>query len=334
MKDLDYFILEELTKDEFEELTKKYGAYNQKGMPMDVWYDWVDYKNSHEKEAREFLKPLIKKEIDTMNEKEKKQWIDFPYTVDIYNKGPKNKNFILSIKTMISIVRRATHWQTVIGDREKDGWDYKNTCEHYFNGNFRCQLPPDAIHFDAWDDKATDNFKKNPSITTEVYNHTIWFSKPGESPSWNDICKGWRYYFEKVFNQFKGKVTFIIDRDPNNKNGLTMKFADPKIQEEIDKKIKYLKDPERVKELKIDWDKKWDAYYRGTRADAYDNSIGNISNKDKKEYRTKRMEELEAELIKNGTSQREIDKQVTDLLNDFYWGDEAERRKENKYWGD
>ena len=36
MKYLDYFILEELTKDEFEELTKKYGAYDQRGMPSEL----------------------------------------------------------------------------------------------------------------------------------------------------------------------------------------------------------------------------------------------------------------------------------------------------------
>lgn len=46
MKDLDYFILEELTKDEFEELTKKYGATKQKGMPTDLWFDWVEYRKN------------------------------------------------------------------------------------------------------------------------------------------------------------------------------------------------------------------------------------------------------------------------------------------------
>ena len=37
------------------------------------------------------------------------------------------------------------------------------------------------------------------------------------------------------------------------------------------------------------------------------------------------MNELEAELVKKGTSQREIDKQVAKLLNKFYFTDERKR---------
>ena len=334
MKDLDYFILEELTKDEFEELTKKYGAYDQKGMPSDLWDEWLDYKKSHENEADKFLTPLIKKEIDTLNDKEKKQWIDLPYKVDIYNKGPKNKNFIFSIRTMLSIVHRAEHWQTLLGSLEKDGYDYKHTNEYSFNGTFRCQLPPNAIHFEGTDKSFTDNFKKNPKVISEVYNDTVYFNKRGEHPTWDEVCRGWQYYFEKVFNQFKGKVTFIVDRDPSNEEGLTLKFADPKIQKEIEEKIKYLNDPERVKELKIDWDKKMDEYYKEQRRIYYDAAIANNRETKNKEERTKRMNELEAELVKKGTSQREIDKQVAKLLQDFHSDDVFASRKANKYWGD
>ena len=93
--------------------------------------------------------------------------------------------------------------------------------------------------------------------------------------SWNDICRGWQYYFEKVFNQFNGKVTFIVDRDPSNEECLTLKFADPKIQKEIEEKIKYLNDPERVTELKLDCDKKMDEYYKEQRRIYYDAAIAN-----------------------------------------------------------
>lgn len=339
MKDLDYFILEELTKDEFEEITKKYygegGAiHNQETMPSDIWKDWLDYKNSHKEEAAKLMEPLIKKEINILNSEEKEKWINLPYKVDIYNKGPKNKNFIFGIKTMLSIVNRATHWETSIDKVTKSGYEYKYTYDNYFDGTFRCQLPPNAIHFEGTNDKSTDNFKKNPKIISEVYNETLYFSKHGEGPSWNEICKGWQYYFEKVFNQFKGKVTFIVDRDPSNEEGLILKFADPKIQKEIEEKIKYLNDPERVKELKIDWDKKWDKYYKEKRKEAYDNVFDEYLPDDLKEYRTNRMNELEDELIKKGTSQREIDKQITKLLNDFYSSDIAEIRRKNRYWGD
>lgn len=321
MKDLDYFILEEITKDEFEELTKKYGATKHKGMPTDLWFDWVEYRNKHREETDKYLVPIVKKEVETLNAREKKLWINLPYTVDIYNKGQKNKDFIFGIRTMLNIVHRARHWETVLND---DG-DYNDTCEYYFNGTFKCQLPPDAIHFEGVDDNATDNFKKNPKIISDVYIDTIYFSKRGERPTWDDICKGWRYYFEKVFNQFKGKVTFIIDVDPTNKDYLTLKFADEKIQKEIDEKIKYMNDPERVKELEIDWNKKWDDYYKKERKKAYDNAVVNSYYGNEKENRINSMKELEAELIKNGTSQREIDKQVADLLNKFYFADERKR---------
>lgn len=333
MKDLDYFVLEKLTKDEFEELTKKYGAFDQKGMPKDIWYDWAEYVYNHKEETRKFMAPLIKKEVEELNKKEKKEWIDLPYTFDIYNKGPKNKGFILSIRTMRNIVNRAEHRQVIIDNKEKG--TYKDIVEHNFNGTFRCQLPPDAIHFVGTDDNATDNFKKNPNIKTQVYNTTVYFSKPGETPSWEDMCKGWQYYFEMVFNQFKGKVTFIVDRDKYNEKGFILKFADPNIQNDIKEKIKYMKDPERVKELKIEWDKKWDDFYKEQRKIYYDSAI-NLDGilKQQKEYRIKRVKELEDELIKKGIPQREIDKQVTALLYDFYNSDAKELAKRNKYWGD
>ena len=85
MKDLDYFILEELTKDEFEELTKKYGATKKKGMPTDLLFDWVAYRNKHRAETDKYLAPIIKKEVETLNDREKKLWINLPYKVDIYN---------------------------------------------------------------------------------------------------------------------------------------------------------------------------------------------------------------------------------------------------------
>ena len=113
-----------------------------------------------------------------------------------------------------------------------------------------------------------------------------------------------------------------------------MKFADPKIQKEIEEKINYLNDPERVKELKIDWDKKMDEYYKEQRRIYYDAAIANNRETKDKEERTKRMNELEAELVKKGTSQREIDKQVAKLLQGFRSDDVFASRKANKYWGD
>ena len=336
MKDLDLYITEELTQSEVEQLYYKW--YGNKKITKDQlaqfskWQD--DHKEEYDKLSKVWDKNLrdkINKANDVIEKNEKKMWINLPYTFDIYNKGPKNKDFIFGIRTMQRLFHGAWHWETKVVDDPKYGTISKSTHEHYYEDEINCELPPDFIHYkDMLDPKdATKNFTKLPEIEHYVWAYGMYFSKPGERPSWNDMCESWREYFDMIFTQYKGKVSMTLCEDPNEADHLLLKFADPKIRKEIDEKLKEMSDIKNIKNIETEWnaklDKKASEYRKNWEHKAYEYETTQWI-----EYLNDEVKKLTDEMLQNKASQRDIDYKVGDLLNELY----GRRHPKEIYWGD
>lgn len=268
---------------------------------------------------------LDRDEIKDLNKKLKDQWIDLPYKTQIYNKGAKNKDFVITRKNIYNIMTRAEHKYYELNSDGKPGsdeWRYSmilRTANNYFG--VLMDLAPDDITYaksvDFGDVKdSTDNFTKLPGIKEIIYTRPFWGDNDPESRIITRVLNS----YSKYFKSGKLNIEFVKAPDGYDKSYIYMKVVDPDFIKDKKEKIDKLSDPQNLKDLK-------DGFNKETARLAAE---AEKKRAEEKERRRKQDEAIEAEDKANREQLQEIidklkakgatEEKIKKTIKDFWFG--------------
>ncbi len=157
--------------------------------------------------------------------------VELPYTFNIYNEGPKNKDHKIT-KSIFYKLGRANNWKIVMCPKDADNIVYKKA--------------PTVIN--------TNNFKHAPELDDTIYLPLSFYNIKENvyEERWKDFIDTLKPYFKS------GKVSVTIDKPKktNTRYFIELTVNDNGFNRERDEKIEELTSSKALNELKKEWDEK------------------------------------------------------------------------------
>ena len=186
---------------------------------------------------------LIKSCLDNINESNEP--IKLPYTFDIYNEGPKNKDYKITKANIYKIFFNIEKQEF----EKEDGEKVVKFVDHY-DQMICLPLPADKITYKTYPTKEnTKDWTEIPSIQEYTW-AGAWYSNKFTEYNYQKYNKDWNEWFNMIKPYMKGKISVTISSD-TNKNGtkyLVFNINNDKFNQEREEKIKELKDPKHLEE--------------------------------------------------------------------------------------
>lgn len=200
------------------------------------------------------------KERKAAEAEQKKYWINLPYKFNIYNEGPKNKNFEQSFTYIKRLIENARH---TLYKKSSGSNEPTMSTENEYSDGFAIELPAPAMTYWAVGrdelKKASNNFTKIPSIRDKDY-----FTGTYNTDQWNRESRGFASLMRYLQPWFKGGklpcVMKVYDESKDLSRRPPFKLPDNFIVIGIDDKVYNTMRRERVKDLQntdtlVDWAK-------------------------------------------------------------------------------
>ena len=179
---------------------------------------------------------------------EGKDIIKLPYTFDIYNEGPKNKDYKITKSNIYKIFFSIGKEEQT----EKDGEKIVKFVNSY-NQMIRLPLPADKITYKKFPNKEnTKDWTEIPEIQEYTW-AGAWYSHKFVEYNYDKYNKDWNDWFKMIKPFMKGKISVTVIDAGNNV--LEFKLNNEQFNKERDEKIKDLKDIKHLEE----WSKEADA---------------------------------------------------------------------------
>lgn len=187
--------------------------------------------------------------------KESKQdKLQLPYTFDIYNEGPKNKDYKITKSTIYKIFFNIDKQERI----EKDGEIVVKFLDHH-SQMIKLPLPADKITYRYFPDKeSTKNWTEMPEIKDYTW-AGAWYSDKYVEYNYYDYNKDWNAWFRLIKPYMKGKVSVTIDDSGEKEYSskiLEIKVNNDLFNKEREEKIKELKDLSNLKKWAEEADRK------------------------------------------------------------------------------
>lgn len=173
--------------------------------------------------------------------------IELPYTFDIYNEGPNNKDYKITKSNIYKIFFS-------IGKKEfeeKDGEKVVKFVESY-DQMIRLPLPADKITYKQYPTKeSTKDWTEVPELQEYTW-AGAWYSNKFVEYNYNKYNKDWNDWFKMIKPFMKGKISVTIkDSGEKDKYGdkiLEFVVNNEQFNKDREEKIKEMKDPKHLKE--------------------------------------------------------------------------------------
>lgn len=185
---------------------------------------------------------LIKSCLDNINESNEP--IKLPYTFDIYNEGPKNKDYKITKSNIYKIFFSIGKEEF----EENDGTKVVNFVDNY-DQMICLPLPANKITYKVFPTKEnTKNWTEIPQIREYTW-AGAWYSRKFVEYNYQKYNKDWNEWFNMIKPYMKGKISVTISED-KDKNGkyLIFNLNNDKFNQEREEKIKDLKNPKHLEE--------------------------------------------------------------------------------------
>ena len=201
-----------------------------------------------------FESTLIINCLDLINEE--KDQIKLPYIFDLYNEGPKNKDFKISKANIYKIFFSVGKSEEV--DKE-EGKKVVKFIENY-SQMIRLPLPADKITYKEIPNKEnTKNWTEIPEINEYMW-AGAWYSNKFKEYNYTKHNEDWNEWFTMIKPFMKGKISVTIDETGEN-NKLDYKTLgiivnNEQFNKEREEKIKELKDPKNLEKWSTEADEK------------------------------------------------------------------------------
>lgn len=186
---------------------------------------------------------LIKSCLNNINESNEP--IKLPYTFDIYNEGPKNKDYKITKSNIYKIFFNIGKEEF----EEKDGKKVVKFVEHY-NQMICLPLPANKITYKVFPTKEnTKNWTEIPEIQEYTW-AGAWYSNKFVEYNYQKYTKDWNEWFNMIKPYMRGKISVTIteSKDKNGNKFLVFNLNNDKFNQEREEKIKELKDPKHLEE--------------------------------------------------------------------------------------
>ena len=179
---------------------------------------------------------------------EGKDPIKLPYTFDIYNEGPKNKDYKITKSNIYKIFFS-------IGKSEEfnkeDGTKVVKFAESH-SQMIRLPLPADRITYKEVPNKENT---KNWTVVPEIREYTwagAWYSDKFVEYNYNRYNRDWNDWFKMIKPFMKGKLSVTLsetgEKDHIDWKILGITVNNEQFNKEREEKIKELKDPKHLEE--------------------------------------------------------------------------------------
>ena len=178
-----------------------------------------------------------------------KKDIKLPHTFDIYNEGPKNKDYKISKSVIHELFFKIEKTEEIKVD---DNYTVVKFLDKY-NQFIRLPLPADKIDYKEWPTKSsTNNWTKLPEIN-EYTSAGAWYSDKWVEYNWRKYNEDWSKWFKMLKPYMKGKISVTIWTD-----GKEDKFGDKQLFITVNNDKFNKEREEKIKELSnVDNLKKW-----------------------------------------------------------------------------
>ena len=205
-------------------------------------------KSSRMKSLNEFCneQSLIQECITTINESS--QSIKLPYTFDIYNEGPKNKDYKITKSTIYKIFFSIDKKEEF---EKEDGTKVLKFVDNH-SQMIKLPLPADKITYREFPNKETT---KNWTVVPEIRDYTwagAWYSNKFAEYNYSKYNKDWNEWFTMLKPFMKGKISVTIKESDEKKSydGKVLEIVvnNDQFNKDREEKIKELKDPKHLKE--------------------------------------------------------------------------------------
>jgi len=212
--------------------------------------------------------------IEAMNESSN-EIIKLPYTFDIYNEGPKNKDYKITKANIHKIYLAA-------GRREE--FDKKTgkkmvTFIGDHSEQIRLPLPANHITYKYFPDKEnTKNWTEVPELMPYTW-AGAWYSDKYVEYNYREYNKDWNEWFNAIKPYMKGKISVTMQESGHKSHfskELELVVNDERFNKEREERMKAMRDPSNLK--------KWAEY-----ADAKEKA--EIKKRKEEEERKKKAEE-------------------------------------------
>lgn len=178
--------------------------------------------------------------IDFINEA--KEDVKLPYTFDLYNEGPKNKNYWMGKKFIYNTF-----------------FDLEDNHKEHYSQDILLPLSADKLYYkEKPTASSTDNWTKIPEIETHM-SAGAWYSDKWVEYNYKQYQRDWNDWFAMIKPYMKGKISVTINKsnevDIVEWAKLEISVNDKKFNQDIADKIKEMTDPQLLKDWKDKADK-------------------------------------------------------------------------------
>lgn len=187
------------------------------------------------------------KEVCLSNINEANEPIKLPYTFDIYNEGPKNKDYKITKANIYKIFFS-------IGKEEFEETDGEKVVKFVdsYNQMIRLPLPADKISYKVFPSKEnTKNWTEIPELQEYTW-AGAWYSSKFVEYNYQKYNKDWNEWFKMIKPYMRGKISVTVKQDDTSNDSkdkhLIFVINDDRFNKEREEKIKELKDPKHLKE--------------------------------------------------------------------------------------
>lgn len=265
MKHLSNFILEYNTPNKKTNKIKSiYGSKNdiRHQFPQEEWESDDMYRTRIESYLA-----IDKDDVKRTNDELKAKWINPPFQTVIYNKGPKNKNWRLTLLNMSDFMKRYSQpfytYEEIGSFDDKDKkWEFNTKCETKKpepKGMIMDLCPEDICFTDEFSyrkaKELTHDFTKVPEIEQYIYVHPPYYGDEDPTGVIQKVLDS--YSDNKYFQSGKLEVTIMPAPEGMDKDYIYMKVTNAKFLRDKEERIKWLSDLDRIKAKKIRLDKEW-----------------------------------------------------------------------------
>lgn len=187
---------------------------------------------------------LIKECISCINEAQGP--IKLPYTFDIYNEGPKNKDYKITKSTIYKIFFSVDKTEETT---DKDGKKVVKFID-YHDQMIRLPLPAEQISYKEFPDKSsTKNWTEIPEISQYTW-AGAWYSDKYVEYNYNRYNRDWNNWFKSIKKYMKGKISVTLQETGEKEfDGKVLELVvnNDQFNKEREEKIKKLQDVSNLK---------------------------------------------------------------------------------------
>ena len=188
---------------------------------------------------------LVESCINAINESS--QPIKLPYTFDIYNEGPKNKDYKITKSNIYKIFFSIDKSEEF---NQEDGTTVVKFVDKH-EQMIKLPLPADKITYKEYPTKkSTDNWTKIPEVQDYMY-AGAWYSNKISEYNYSKYNEDWNTWFRMIKPYMRGKISVTVNEEkPKKENGdkvLVFTVNNDKFNQAREQKIQELKDVNNLK---------------------------------------------------------------------------------------